>query len=312
MHVQQPSGQGFSSTGRSGDEVRASLHGGAARHIEFTEVEKKKNIPFVLTDEELRRLVSILREQITKKSANEDCQIGFLVKYKNGAVVTTKSLDNILAEENHGRDQVVRLECVATNKPNGTESVNVSFSQAQNVRTRNVDSVSYTIKSYDRDWAFVTSSVLEERIDKITPTILRLAHYIVRSSFSAITAFSVPITLIATLSIYGQATEDYERQLRKLQAEAGDTINFIINAELLKRSQQIADMNSSLIPIVAMTITLGVAFYLISMFPFYNFAWGEQKRSYDNKLRTLRWVTGGLILTFIIGIAVNYVSSRLF
>ncbi|HEY4426037.1 MAG TPA: hypothetical protein VGN10_17635 [Pyrinomonadaceae bacterium] len=132
-----------------------------------TESNKSYKFGFVLTEAELRRLLGILEDQLKKIPGVSLVTTKFEVKYRNGAVATTSSLDEILSQENLGSSQIVELKIESTTESDQAPNlISVEFHDL-NLDPKSDDSVRFTVKGDERAWTFITSSLLEERALRI-------------------------------------------------------------------------------------------------------------------------------------------------
>src|SRR2546421_11300334 len=87
---------------------------------------------FVLTESELRRVLGTAEEQFKKLSGGSSISHHFELKFRNGAVATTSSLDDVVSQENIGSSQItalkIKLETIAaSDKEHEQNSIAVEF-----------------------------------------------------------------------------------------------------------------------------------------------------------------------------------------
>jgi hypothetical protein len=132
------------------------------------EAREKFRHGFVLTEGEFRRLVDLLREQAKKLQAFDNLTEKFIIKFLNGVVAEADSIDTILQQENSGSALIVRVRYELTS---GEESASpllcaFEFINADSDDEPGYTSVKFSVRATDRDWVFVTSSQLRERIER--------------------------------------------------------------------------------------------------------------------------------------------------
>jgi hypothetical protein len=123
---------------------------------------------FILNEGELRRTVDLIREQVKKLPDSGEFEEKFTLKFKNGAIAETDSIDDVLQQENSGSGLIVRLryELLSTSV-SPDYSCSIEFINADLDEESGLTSIKVAVRASDRDWVFVTSSQLRERVDKI-------------------------------------------------------------------------------------------------------------------------------------------------
>lgn len=128
---------------------------------------------FVLKEAELRRIVESISEQFQKLPEPEiPLKITYTMTFRNGVIADTDSLDEVLSQENEGSGRIVRLrmEFDRSRIPYRIKtdtSVMLEFIDADVEDEPREVSLRFLIRGKTRDWVFVTSTILEERIAKI-------------------------------------------------------------------------------------------------------------------------------------------------
>jgi hypothetical protein len=133
-------------------------------------VEAKKTFThgFVLTEADLRRFLDLFDTQFKKLSPDEPQSCGFTVKFKNGVIAETPDIDQVLQQENSGSGKIVRLGIKYGHSGNDSAvAANVDFVNSDEDDEPGAVSIRYSLRADDRDWVFVTGSLLSERIERI-------------------------------------------------------------------------------------------------------------------------------------------------
>jgi hypothetical protein len=134
------------------------------------QIESKKAFKtgFVLKEPDLRRLVDTVHEQFMKLPSATKSLGRFKVKLRNGALVDASSLDEVLSLENGGSSQIVRLKYEHRVDPdNKTTYIRFEFINADADEESSYTSMQFQVNGENRDWVFVTSSLLEERCERL-------------------------------------------------------------------------------------------------------------------------------------------------
>jgi len=66
-----------------------------------TKIEKSPNHPFALNEQELRRILDLMLQQVGRVAA-QTVQTQFTIEFRNGSVASPVTLDEILSQENYG------------------------------------------------------------------------------------------------------------------------------------------------------------------------------------------------------------------
>lgn len=142
---------------------------------------KRYSSGFCLNETELRRIVDASKECLVK--INEDLSIEerYEVMFQNGTKGEGFSLDDILNLENHGRGKIIALSMEffhletrvnkededGKNKAKVYNYIEVLFNDCSKEPIRDYYAIYCRIFGESRDWTHLTSSIIQERIDKI-------------------------------------------------------------------------------------------------------------------------------------------------
>ncbi len=179
--------------------------------------------------------------------------------------------------------------------------------------------VNYKIFGNDRDWVFLTSSQLDERLAKIRRT-SPLPAFMEGGSFPAIVV-AIPFALIVALSVLSFGGSDstlgsttYSTQLAALdQAEqawrSGSLHDPIEALFLVYRLEAKATTERrvllSISPAILITLslfTVGIVAYAVFFTYFYpvtNFLWGDYVPEFERRQNLGRYIFSGLILATV-------------
>lgn len=297
----------------------------------YVESVKRYNQGFVLREQDLRRFVDLMNEQF-KKISTEVVEYSYTIKYKNGAIAITPDLEIVLKQENEGSASIEHLEITGTQTNSGKESsIKLDFRNPEGIEKEIIGAIKYSIRGQSRDWVFITTSLIEERIDKIkrrqinlSPVTFRgrLTKELIKLLFSIALMISLLISLIdgakEITSVRGKVIGEIEAKWKSHSIT--DPIDIIIQIEKSKHSLE-SDLNVTTLLFITLTskpfiiaivsLILLVICYSIYLknYPEYNFYWGNYMDIFDKKEKTRKVLLGVILTTIILGIIVNLVSN---
>ncbi len=116
---------------------------------------------FVLDEQELRRIYNILVQQMNESGPHELFDTTFTMIFKNKITEEKSSIEDVFTQNNVGLWEIESLEISLKSKnPFFKPQIVLNFEK------KSVGSISYTIMGEDRNWVYLTSSQLDERIAK--------------------------------------------------------------------------------------------------------------------------------------------------
>jgi hypothetical protein len=132
-----------------------------------TQAHRRYESGFVLNEQELRRIHDVADQQMKRAFSDDMYEAVYEMRFENGAIAEPKNLDEVFAQENWGSAgiRLVRLTFRARTQVPST-GINVTFADTKATEDAK-GSISYEIEGEDRDWVFVASSQLSERIARI-------------------------------------------------------------------------------------------------------------------------------------------------
>jgi hypothetical protein len=133
-----------------------------------TEARKVLKHGYWLTEQELRRIVDSLIQQMERVSLRSDIITSFELKFQNGVISETQLIDDVISQENIGSGAINRLKIHMKSMNNTVHpEISLEFINAEAENESDLVAIRYHIVGDDRDWVFVTSSQLEERLGRI-------------------------------------------------------------------------------------------------------------------------------------------------
>lgn len=297
-------------------------------------VEAKKTFShgFVLTEAELRRLLDLMETQFEKLEGGSPLSLRFTLKFKNGVVAETSNIDDVIGQENVGSGRILRLGIsYADQEGDDIPRAKIEFINADEDEEQGYTAIRYTLRANDRDWVFVTSSLLSERIDKVkrfAPN--QLASDGRRQPALGLLPALVVLAVLASLlfAMYTRlaetAREDAENPLSaKLQSlvdegKITDALEALIliqqNQEQRHRSLNLPEVFSPLFfvlgGLVALILALAAAMlFMQRYFSLYNFVWGDFEAQFQRREEARKfWIViigAGILVSAVGGLIAN-------
>lgn len=272
------------------------------------ESNKKYKAGFVLSEPELRRLVDTIAEQLRKIDSSKDVLHKYAIKFRNGAIAETHNIDEVLKEENTGSCQVIRLrtESVLENDDSGSIIITEFINIADDEETGTVP-IKQSISGSSRDWVFVTSSLLEERISKVkrnqAPRVLKELGF----------PIGLFLTMFLLVYIFPSKSAKTTKSIDRIETlwkhgQLNDPVEALIMLERARETQGSSGWH--ILKLIAAVIVVSISLYgigrLISKYyPLYNFCWGDYLEEFK-KVESRRTF---MLVVIILGLAISAVGS---
>ncbi|SEJ16183.1 hypothetical protein SAMN05192553_102696 [Cyclobacterium xiamenense] len=271
---------------------------------------------FILTEQELRRFNDLIQDQLKKESEGE-IKNSFSVTFESGVVAETIDIEEIFSLENSGSAKIIDLKI--SSEITDSRKLVIEFTNANSSNVSTEISIRYNISGLTRDWVFVTSSLIEERIKKIRRW--NINYNFKKTNYKLLMMLSMPFSLIIAL-MFELINGDYERQIAieeiRNEYESGKLTEPIEAFLKINEIGQSLDSATALIYAFLTTgglfiILLLVHWYLYALYPVYNFCWGDYLATFK-KRESLRKtidtvVIIGLIISVIGGIIANQIGK---
>lgn len=279
-----------------------------------TEIKPSIKSGFFLNETEAVRIKDALNEQIKKLSGGKDADFDLQAKYYNGAVSAVESLDDLFKEENDGMLRLSGLTILAKNPENKEDVISVSFYDINNKNDSSNSPIRYSIESNNKDWSFVSSSIIEDRLAKIKTN--KWTNYIIEGELTrwmSISVMSVAVILFA-ISFSGEASGRSD-EIRKIHSSAKSLQDYVYQVDLIGTS---GSRIMGWMPVVLIFTIIPMFFQVFfgdivkSWYPNYTFYWGDNIKKYNRKMGSLKFVIVTVFLAIIIGLVVNYLSLKIF
>ena len=242
-----------------------------------TELGKSFTYGFLLTEQELRRIYDTMVQQM--KHHGKDNFSGFFeLRYINGVKVQKASLDEIIADNNSGKEQILGLKMALFSRSQFQETQIGIEVRIPPRRLKDDPQQPYSIQYYvvgdERDWVYLTSSQLDDRIANIKQ--LPIFAYGGICMVIGVVIFC----FIAALSIDNLF----------FQFPLGDRIVVYLVASLV--------------------IIGGIA--TLYGFPPYNFYWGDYIKSFSHRRAVGKYVINGVVISLVLSIIGSVIGTLFF
>lgn len=278
----------------------------------YVESNQSYTFGFILTEQELRRTIDLCIEQLKKENATPEIKQQFTIKYANGAVGETDNLELVISEENSGSAKILSLDLEFIDNLGRMITINFSDIDSNVVSTEN--SVKYSAKGDSRDWVFVTSSQIEERLKKFR----RFSLNKNKKTYQFLWLFLFPIAFfISTISTIFLGNNSKEKILQDIKSDwiakkLTDPIDAMIRiAEANASTESLTGMKYTIIISGIILVLLFLVYlYFKMLFPIHNFCWGDYLETFRRKESARKTVNTviiiGLIVSIIGGLIANW------
>lgn len=296
----------------------------------YVESSKSYNHGFILKEQDLRRLVDLINDQFKKISIDLP-EYEFIIKYKNGAVANTPDIEEVLKQENEGSASVVKVEINAAHIFNDKMSnIKLVFIN-DDYNDNGVVPIRHVIIGQSRDWVFVTSSLIEERIGKIKRK--RILASSSKGNNNLLFRLSYPLIMLIVLggvmssmtSTLSKSSKEKRKALALIEKQwksnqLSDPIEVMLEIEKSRSAANNDIENGSIFytvffakPVLFLLIFLVamiIGGYLVSKYyPIYNFCWGGYIETFDRIESRRKLVIGIIATTVVLGVIVNLLSN---
>lgn len=290
----------------------------------YTETTRIVNSGFFLNEQELRRLIDVVTEQFEKIAEGSKVKFKFLTKIFNGLVVESDSLEYVLKSENIGSSQIVEIEIKAYNELTNDEIL-ISFNNNFSEHSFEVKALKYSIKSKNRDWALISSSLIDDRLNKISKS-----HFWLKLvGKSPIIIFAISMIGLLSYLTFNMSSDSTENNtaivLKSLEAKINknenvDIIKSIIEIEKSKLQVNKRGSSSGSFKYLMWIMIIGTTLIISSeylkkgfrkYFPTRIFYWGDYVSSYDKMIKRRNIVLGFIFITIFVSMIINLLSNLL-
>jgi hypothetical protein len=297
----------------------------------YVESNKGYKHGFILKEQDLRRFVDLMNEQF-KKLSNENVEYRYTIKFKNGAVANTPDIESVLKLDNEGSASIVGLEIGGKQTNNDKVSeIKLDFRDPDTSDDETINPVRHSIKGQSRDWVFVTSSLIEERVGKIKrkqldPTSSTGTGKLFFKLLTPILMLALMIGMISsTPSIVRESHDGQNKALNEIEAKwkshsITDPIDALIQIEKSKNTENDKiNLNTLMFSlflakpfifiIIGLILIVIFSYIFMKFYPAYNFCWGNYIEIFNKKESNRKVIIGILLGTILLGVIVNLLSN---
>ncbi|HWM30793.1 MAG TPA: hypothetical protein VNO69_03705 [Methyloceanibacter sp.] len=277
-------------------------------------VESKKSMVcgFVLREGDFRRLIDLCRDRLLRAIPDGAVVEKYTIKFKNGAIAETDSLDDVLSQENSGGGFLIRVksELNAVGDEGLAYLASIEFINADEDDELGSTSIKYLLRAADRDWVFVTSSEIAERIERIRRFAPNQIGQRRRRSFYSLLSigfplFAVTAGLLAAFLVRGDRRSELAEWVEKNNVH--DPVAVLLKAEEVRnKAPDIPSMGAfigGMFGLLVLAILIWSFFY--KYYPVFNFVWGDYVDEFDRLERARRF----WLLTIVLGVIVSAVGG---
>lgn len=269
---------------------------------------------FVLNEQELRRLVSLIQDQLSKETEESITTI-YIVKYENGVVEETNDIEEIFTIENSGSEKIIELKI--NSKIEGKREIVVDFIDASSDNVRSNVSIKYSISGNTRDWVLVTSSLIEERIRKVKR--ISIKRFFKNESFAVIGMLMIMLlTVFPLINSRADKQEDLTRIRKDYESgkltDEREMLLQLFESDINSEYKDFPNPTNILLVFGSVTLLMIItSLYISKLYPIYNFCWGDYEEVFKKKegtRKTINWVVlVGLAVSIVAGFIVNFAVS---
>ena len=286
-----------------------------------TEAIRKYKSGFELNEQELRRLHDVADQQIKRALSNAEYETLYAVKFQNGATSEFNLIDEVFEGENWG-SSATRLVALRFREMAQSPKTKIEIYFADPSACDGRESITYRVEGQDRDWVFVASSQISERISRVErqnfasalsaryfPLVFVLGNLLGLILFSCFAAN--PPGLRARANSIHRVREQWAA------GRLHDGVDAILQIEDAAAAGEASlALARPVLALVAATLGVPIAFATVLtalryLYPPYNFVWGEYQREYDKLRGRRRFLSVGLILTLLLSIIGNVLTKKL-
>jgi hypothetical protein len=283
-----------------------------------TEARKTFQHGFVLDEQELRRIVDTADGQV-RKVFRDDPRIRLDAKFLNGTVTRCSSVEELLALENAGPKQIVRLE-ISVDDGNDAKTLQGTEIQVRFVNLAEEQdetrAITYSVKGSERDWVLVTASELEDRVAKVKRVSM---HQLFKKNF--VSSFITGVFFLGAMYFFTRRMASMpEPTLVRDAINSGQHLDaaqavVLLEEDVVMRGH--ANPFSTVlpwfvaIPITATFLISGIRKGLNYLHPAHVFYWGDYSKVYERRITIRNYIYGGILVALVIGVIANIIVIKL-
>jgi hypothetical protein len=286
-----------------------------------TEIAKAYDWGFVLSEQDLRRIIQTCQEDISK-NYKDDHRQNINVKLKNGSIIECQNIDDIFSIENAASKSVeyIKIDFIPNDDTKSEWSISINF-QNPFVSRESWNSVNFVVSGDSRDWVFVTTTDIEERIKKTKTTIPY--HLLFSKKEEILLVCTIIGATLCVISYYSdinyfQSIALNDLKLRHKEGFLKDGIEAISILEFLlnkyKMEQRLYTIKSLIIFVSPVILGYLLSSLMRWLCPPFNFYWGDNISILDRKRNASKIIWAGLgigiLASLIAGFLYSYLTGK--
>lgn len=258
-------------------------------------------------------MAAVLDEQIRKVAERETSQSHLELKYRNGVIATFDTIDEVVSQENIGPATVHRRKLQFVDAP--ASPAHLAYVEFVNVDEESGEApitVRYNVKGESRDWVFVTSSLIEERIKLVR----RFApNQIGGQALRLMLPFLMVVGILVSFTTVQRGRHSTLPLVEAAWREGAltDPIKALIMIEQAKLTVTPIEFlwrPFAWIAGILATFTLILMFF-VRYYPVYVFNWGDYNQVFESRERTRKYVLSVVIVGLIVSVAAGLIVTKL-
>jgi len=281
------------------------------------ESSKSYHFGFILTESEIRRLIDVITDQFTKINSQDQVVLRLNTTFKNGAIAETNSLDEILTQENTGSSEITRLKIEASLENDELNGISVEFVNVDAEEQTNSVSIRQQVHGVSRDWVFVTSSLIEERITKLKRFALNQLGKTPLTK--VIMSLLVPgIMMLILLFATNSVTDDMTTGTNKVEelwkkGQLKDPVEAIIMLEKCRNNlTPLGILKKPVTVLILVSLPLILTYmFLLKYYLVYVFCWGDYKELFEKKESIRKFVLGAVVIGLIVSVVGGLIANNM-
>lgn len=273
----------------------------------ITHIPRKYKHGFILTEQELRKIVDTSVERVQKN--NSSVVFNIVVTLDDHSVVETDNIDDVFSLENAGL-KCLKLISIKIHSESKEDFIYLSFEDV-NESNDTWNSIKLDVYSSDRDWGFLTTSELEDRIIRVK--FFSFSHWWDQSVWTHVLMGLFTIFLLWIFNSHFVPDMDKSASLR-LAYEAGDfknTIEALIFLEERREARSGYWYLGFLLVIILAPIFLTKLIGWLSKVVYkpYVFHWGDEISRHDKRMTLIKGFNIVIILGVVVSVLAAFISK---
>jgi len=270
-----------------------------------TEINREYKWGFLLSEQEIRRVAQTCQEHAAKVGAGTTPT--FTVRLKDGSLIESSNVDDVLTLENGGQKAITRLTARYTDGLEPPKALLAVHFEDGLLNPKTWDSITVSVVGDSRDAVFVAAADLDDRIKKIRS---RAWPYVISRPWFFVIPMLLGMALASMAARYFSpavsAVETVDQAYR-----SGRVTNPIEALILLERLKASPPMDRELLMIITpftvpFLVFSAAAFFVPKVSLSYVFYWGDAVPVYNKRRSVYRifWVVVvlGVVASLIAGL----------